>query len=149
MQSGISLSIGACNAGNMPSGARALGCRITADRRRVTVLVPVAKGAALLADIRARGAIAAVFSQPSTHRTLQLKGVDAMIEPITDDDHRIAAQYRAAFVHELDLLGYDPRMISAMLDPGQDGFVAVSFTPDAAFSQTPGPNAGAPLGARP
>jgi hypothetical protein len=44
------------------------------------------KAGKLLECLRANGAIAAVFSRPSTHQTLQLKGVDAAVGPLAHGD---------------------------------------------------------------
>lgn len=145
MQGGVSISVGSCDAANMPSLSRALGCRVTADRRRVTVLVAGTHAAALLTDVRATGAIAVVFSQPSTHRTMQLKGRDARIAPPQDGDLQLADAYRDGFVAELEGLGYDPRLVRTFLSCAANDLVALEFSPDAAFSQTPGPHAGQPL----
>jgi len=43
--------------------------------------VSTARAESLLQCLRTSGAIAAVFSRPSTHQTLQLKGVDAAVTP--------------------------------------------------------------------
>jgi hypothetical protein len=43
-------------------------------------------------------------------------------------------------------LGYTAAFGRALLDFDAADLVAVAFTPKTAFRQTPGPNAGAPLG---
>ena len=50
--------------------------------------------------------IAVVFSQPSTHRTIQLKGSDARIVRATRADRGIAQQHLHAWVQDLHLIGY-------------------------------------------
>lgn len=105
--------------------------------------------AAVLDDIRRTGAIAAVFSRPSTHETLQLKGVDARIVPAEPGDDALARRYVDAFVAELVPYGYPEAVIRAFLTCPPEDLVAVQFTPVAAFSQTPGPQAGEPLGHAP
>ena len=102
----------------------------------------------LLADVRRSGAVAAVFSKPSTHRTLQLKGRDAAILDADADDLLAVARYRDAFVAETSALGHPAHLIGAMFDCPDKDIVAISFTPDAAFSQTPGPQAGQALQAQ-
>jgi hypothetical protein len=148
IRTGVSVSVGAYSQGKIPSQARATGCRVSSDRRRVSLFLSATQAADLLTDIRSNGAIAVVFSQPSSHRTVQLKGNDAIVGDLADDDYRIVDSYRDAFVQELEPLGFDPVMIRAMLACPPADLVAVSFTPAAAFSQTPGPNAGEPLKAR-
>jgi hypothetical protein len=143
---GVSISVGACNAERLPSLTRAIGCRIADDRSRVTVFVIVAQSREVLDDVRANGRIAVVFSEPHTHRTVQLKGEDAVAEGLIDGDRARIERYRDAFTAELGALGYSPLFTRTLLDCSGGEVVAVSFTPAAAFSQTPGPKAGAPLG---
>jgi len=142
---GISMTAASRGADNAPQLGRAVGCRVSADRARVTVLVPADQNPELVEALRASRAVAVVFSQPSTHRTIQLKGIDAVVEPAAPDDRERAARWSAAFVAELAALGYDARMVDAFLWCDPAGLVAVSFSPCAAFQQTPGPGAGAPL----
>jgi hypothetical protein len=146
MQGGISLNIGSCGADLRPSVARAVGCRIAQDRRTVRILVSKVQAAPVLGHVRAAGALAAVFSEPATLRTVQLKGVDASVEPASAEDLAIAAAYRQAFISHLEPLGYAPALIGALLACPDADIVAVRFTPSAAFSQTPGPDAGRALG---
>jgi len=145
MQRGISLNLGSCGPGLQPSVARAVGCRISADRRTVRMLVSATQAAALIADVGQGGALAAVFSEPSTHRTLQLKGHDPVVETATAGDLAAVARYRDGFVEELRPLGYPPALILALLACPDSDIVALCFTPCAAFSQTPGPDAGCAL----
>ena len=99
----------------------------------------------LLQDIGATGAVAVVFSQPSTHRTIQLKGTDAIVEPLEAGDRDIMARQASAFAADIALLGYPFAIAHALLASEPSELVAISFTPSAAFIQTPGPRAGAPL----
>ena len=125
--------------------ARCTGCRIAPDRRTVTLILAATPGAALLDDVRRSGLIAAVFSQPSTHYTLQLKGTDARIVPLEPGDVELVQRYVDAFVAELTPFGYPEPFVRAFLGSMPDDLAAVHFTISAAFSQTPGPQAGAPL----
>lgn len=130
---------------NVPTLVRGLGCRLSRDRRQVTILLRASQSSCLLADLRANGSIAVVFSEPSTHRTLQLKGSGASVGPLQRGDVGLLARYRDAMVAEICPLGYAEALIRAMLACPVDDAVAVTFRPAQAFSQTPGPGAGRPL----
>ena len=145
MQGGVSICASACSPEREPSVARAVGCRVAPDRTRVSILLSASQSADLLANVRATGAIAVVFSEPPTHRTVQLKGSDAVVEAAAALDGETAGIYRARFAGVLSQLGYARELIYALLACADDDLVAVSFTPNAAFSQTPGPNAGQAL----
>jgi hypothetical protein len=143
---GISMTAASSGPGNLPRVGRALGCRLSSERSRVTVLLAAGQCPELIAALRASCAIAVVFSQPSTHRTIQVKGTDAALEPLQADDAALVQRWTDGFVNELAALGYSEALVRAFLwcDPAE--LVAVGFTPRAAFQQTPGPRAGLPLG---
>jgi hypothetical protein len=145
VQTGVSINAGSRGTGNVPALARANGCRVAEDRRTVTVLLAASKAAALLDAVRATGAIAVVFSEPPTHRTIQLKGTDAVVGAASGEDRAFSQRYVDTFVAVLAGLGYSEPVFRALLWADPDDLVAVTFSPSAAFDQTPGPRAGAPL----
>ncbi|WP_151634720.1 hypothetical protein [Noviherbaspirillum aerium] len=148
LQSGVSLSVGACDNQRMPTLARATGCRLSPDRRQVTIFISATQGAPVLRCVRENGAITVVFSRPSTHRTVQIKGKDAVVGGLLAGDLDIVERYRSSFARELDPLGFDEILIRTLLAAPPADLVAVTFTPLEAYSQTPGPNAGEPLKAQ-
>jgi hypothetical protein len=126
--------------------ARAYGCKISKNRRRVHVFLATARSQAVLRDLRAGGPIAVVFCLPSTHKTVQVKAPCAQIVPVEPADRRILRAYRDAFFAEIHSLGYDERFSRALASGAIDEeAVAVTFEPVAAFEQTPGPEAGKQL----
>ncbi len=148
IQTGVAISLASSAPGQPPNCTRALGCRLTAGGQ-VVLFLPAAQAAGVLADIRQNHRVAAVFALPSSHRTVQLKGEDARVLPFDPADHAIVARHLETFVAELAHLGIPEAIIRTVYGcPGSD-LVAVAFTPCAAFSQTPGPRAGQPLGAAP
>lgn len=145
MTSGVSINVAARDAHNIPTLTRALGCRVSADRRTVTVFVAVPDAARLLDNLRINGAIAVVFSQPSTHHTIQLKGADARVVERQPDDAVVFENFAAALAADLAHYGWLESYVRTMLSHDDENIVALAFTPNAAFNQTPGPAAGAPL----
>jgi hypothetical protein len=144
---GVGVSAATCRPGALPNIARATGCRISPDRRVVTLLFAATPGAALLDDIRRTAAIAVVFTQPSTHRTVQLKGNDARIVPLEAGDLERVERYVRAFAADVAPFGFSEPYMRALLACLPDDLVGVQFTIAAAFSQTPGPHAGERLSA--
>ncbi len=143
IQQGVSVIVGARNRDNAPTLVRGIGCRVAPDRTRVTVFLVASQATELLADLRDNGAIAVVFCQPSTHRTIQLKGTDASVVPIEDGDHERMAAQSAALAADIVSVGYRPQPVRTLLAYAPEDVAAIAFTPSAAFQQTPGPNAGA------
>jgi hypothetical protein len=142
VQGGVAITAASGDAHGHPSLSKAVGCSVTADGRRITVLLRRSQAGALLDDIRRSGAIAVVFSQPSTHHTLQIKATDAVAHEPETVDAGALARYVEAFHREIAPLGYTPEWTRAVLGHTPADLVAVSFTPQALFSQTPGPRAG-------
>lgn len=145
IQGAVGISIAACDRNNIPTLVRAIGCRVSSDRQRVTIFVSASQSAQLLKCIRDNSSVAVVFSEPSTHRTVQLKGADAVVSNLQEDEWEQVLAYRDAFVRELEPLGFHASMISALLTHPSADIVALRFTPSEAYSQTPGPKAGTPL----
>ena len=63
------------------------------------------------------------------HRTIQLKGADARVEPADDDDASIVARYADAFAAEVCPLGYTEQMMRALVWAPDGDFAAVTFSP--------------------
>lgn len=145
MQGGVSVIVASRNPSLVSDVVRGCGCRVSRDRRRITVLVEPSRSSELLEDIRLTGTIAVVFSQPSTHRTIQLKGTDAEITAVTAADRRIAERHLGAWVQELVSIGYTADFAAAVRGRTELGLAAIAFTPTSAFEQTPGPAAGTHL----
>ncbi|MBP1771905.1 MAG: hypothetical protein H6P99_1068 [Holophagaceae bacterium] len=144
MTGGLSINTGSGSAEGLPSQCRAFGVRVD-PTGRVTVFLAGAQAADLLRDAARSRALAVVFSDPPTHRTIQLKGRDARVEPLRPGDLAEVRAYREAFTRRLVPLGFTAPLVLALLDCPDDDLMALTFTPEAAFDQTPGAHAGAPL----
>ena len=142
---GISITAASRDDHNVPRIGRCLGCRVTADRGKVTVLIASEQYRAFFDALAGSRTIAVVFSYPSTHQTLQLKGTDAEAGALAPGDPELAALHVGNFVNELAALGYNRDMVETTHWCDASELRAVTFTPSAAFEQTPGPGAGAPL----
>lgn len=140
----VSVIAASCDAQLHPHLMRALGCRLSQDRRQVTVLLPLQRAAQVLDDLRANGRIAVVFSEPTTNLSLQLKGDDAQVLPVDEADCALAATHLERFTVEIGELGFQPLVAQTVLD-AEDGIAAVRFTVSEVYEQTPGTRAGARL----
>src|SRR5262249_18363406 len=79
--SGIYINASSTAGDSVPVIGRAAGCRVSSDRRTITLLFTAACATELLDGIRKTGQIAVVFCQPGSHQTIQLKGTDAAVVP--------------------------------------------------------------------
>lgn len=143
----VSIIVASRDARLHPHLVRAIGCRLSDDRCRVTLLLPGRSAHQVLEDLRDIPTVAAVFTEPSTNRSLQLKGRDTTLERVGDAaDLRLAERYRLGFIEELGRLGFGPQVGHGIL-AHEDDLFAIGFMIEAAFDQTPGPAAGRPLAA--
>lgn len=140
MQQGVSILIATRDGSNRPCVCRASGCRVR-DDGRVLVFLDENRGRRVLGAVAATNSVAVVFSEPPTHRTIQVKGTDATV--VTVEDHvAVTDAYAIAFADMLTDLGYSARMATALVKLEPTRTRAVLFTPTSVFDQTPGPGAG-------
>ncbi|MCP8689320.1 hypothetical protein [Marinobacterium sedimentorum] len=145
LTSQLSIQVAACSDAGEPTLARALGARMSADGHRLALMVPVSQARELLTCIAANGHIAAVFNEPETHRTVQLKGNDARIEAISAADAAALGPYVERLARRLQHYQVPEAFSRAFYAADPADLVAVSFSPSAVYGQTPGPHAGEPL----
>jgi hypothetical protein len=140
----VAVSIASRSEHCIPSVTRALGYRIGADGHEFAIYVP-RQAERVLADLRTTAQAAVVFTEPSTHGSVQVKGNDARITPLEEGDWPVISAYADDLVAEICPLGYAEPLIRKMVECTPQQVLAVRFTPTAAFGQTPGPRAGVAL----
>jgi hypothetical protein len=86
-----------------------------------------------------------VFSEPASHRAVQVKAARAVLRDATAQDEPVLACYLASMEHEIQRVGHPPAVTRAMLAHRIEDLVAITFEPQQAFNQTPGAKAGAVL----
>jgi len=142
LQQGLAINIGTRNARLEPHAAYAPAARVEPDGTHVVVFVPVIGAAAVLADLSANGQAAIVFARPEDDRACQVKGVFVSAAEARDDDQPFVLAQWHGFLRQLEIIG----------TPGESTrtwitwpCVAIRLRVTALYSQTPGPDAGAPL----
>jgi hypothetical protein len=142
---GISTRVAACTPEGRPEISRALAAQVLADGR-IEILLPRDVGDRVLAAVRATAQVAVVTAVPLTHRTLHLKGRDAVVTPATPEHEAPLLRCREAFLAQITPLGFSRGQLMALwygieladLD-------CVRFSISGAWDQTPGPGAGQPV----
>lgn len=138
----VSMHVAALDSGCFPVAVSGLGCAVSADRRQITLYLPKNGSEALVEGVQLHRQLAVVFSQPGSHRTLQIKGRLLEVRAMRPDEAGHLAQYREGFVEELLPLGFSAEFCAAYLSPGEGEVVALVCAPEQLFDQTPGPRAG-------
>lgn len=145
IDSGVSAIVASRDTAHRTSLMRAVGASIAPDGSRISVYLNRSASAQLLTDLRSSGQIAVVFSEPSSHRTVQVKAGGVELREATSADRPLLQRYLQAMEKQLERIGFGPRYTRAMLSHSPDDVVVVTFRPEQAFDQTPGPRAGASL----
>lgn len=123
-------------------GTRVTAAVVDADREHLVLYVPKVASARVLADLQANGEAAVVFARPEDDRACQVKGrYVAHRAARAAERPAVEAQWHG-FMRQLETVGM----------PGESSrrwivwpCVAIRIRIGAIFSQTPGPDAGAPL----
>jgi hypothetical protein len=141
VQGGVAVGVGTRDDELRPSYTRAWGPGVSEDGRRLALCVIAGWGSTTRENIEGNGAIAAVFNPPTAGRALQLKGVvlDSG-EPAVGQLER-AERHFGVFADEAEQVGAS-RDNARRLFVSAD-FLAVTFSIDEVFDQTPGQRAGA------
>ena len=143
-ESGISIVLASVTRERRPVPALGLGCSVGEDG---LVRVTLSRTAWLpfLDAVAAGGRIAATFTRPQTHRSIQLKAPGGSVESIGPADADTARGQSDVFARELIDVGYSASFAAGYVLAGPGDLCVVAFRPDSAFVQTPGPGAGAAL----
>lgn len=144
----VAIDVASCSADLRPSSARGFAARASHDRQRLTVYVRRAEATQLMQDLLAQDRIAVVFCLPETEAAIQIKGRHVTLSGAQAEDTRVIDGYRHAFVEGIVKLGYDRGFGMTYMAAEAGQMLAVSFTPEVVFEQTPGPLAGRPLPAQ-
>ncbi len=147
IQAGQSITVAAANAHLRPSVAKAVACRVGAAGDELRLVLVRSRAAALLQDIAASWRLAVMVSQPSTHRSLQLKGRVLAIEPVAADELPDIQRQMDHFASDLRLIGHVAQFAPTFLAFDRDDLLGIRVSVESGFHQTPGPGAGRRLDA--
>jgi hypothetical protein len=132
------------DASNRPSEHTVFGVKAGADRRHLTVLVPLQVSEDLAENLANGGRVAATFGIAS-NECYQLKGRAVDVHPARDDERPILEATMGRIIEEQIQTGAPPDMVGAMKMMKLWPAISVTIEVDRAFVQTPGPEAGRDL----
>jgi Pyridoxamine 5'-phosphate oxidase len=142
LEQGLGIHLGTRNGQLEPTAAHVPAVLVDADRVHLTVFVPRVAAGRVLADLESNGQAAVVFGRPEDDRSCQVKGTFVSARDATDAERHVVERQWRGFMAQLELIGL----------PGEADrqwaiwpCVALRIRVRSLFSQTPGPDAGAPL----
>ena len=130
LQGGVSIKVD-CGDGDLPSLSRALGCRVSNDRRTVVIFFSAESSPSLFAQLRDHGAISVALMVPAFHQTIHLKGRDVRFAAVASGDPARIEMCRKAFVSEMVEMGHREEFARSFAPEARSDVVAMSFTPTA------------------
>jgi hypothetical protein len=146
LETRASLVLSAASESLVPELCLAGACLASQDRRRLRVVFDRRSAGPLLALLPGSGLVALAGSQLITMRTVQVKGSGASIEPLPTAERHLVAESVARMRIEFEKIGFHHPYAVTLLDYDPAELCCVAFTPTAVFDQTPGPQAGQPIG---
>jgi hypothetical protein len=137
---GVAVGVATRDDDMRPEFARGWGPEASTDGRSLRVCLTAPEGSRMRANLKRNGAVAVGFSPPTIARAIQVKGVAMRVgEPEAADLERVERHVRS-FVAEAERIGAPAELSQRMFV--REGLVAVQFSIDEVFDQTPGPTAG-------
>jgi len=138
----LSVNVATSDRDGRPLVARAVAARVAPDGERLTVLIDGRANAALVAAVAGTGRLAVVFTEPSTHRSIQIKDDAASVAAPTVEEAALPGPYIDGFIAELAGMGFTEAFVRAVMEFDPADLVALHLDLAAVFDQTPGPKAG-------
>jgi hypothetical protein len=140
IRGGVAVGVATRDDDLRPEFGRGWGPEVSADGRSLRLCVSAPEGSRMRANLEFNGAVAVGFSPPTIARAVQVKGVATLVgEPQAGDLARVERHVRS-FVAEAERVGAPPELSKRMFVG--TGLVAIGFSIDEVFDQTPGPMAG-------
>lgn len=143
LEQGLSIHVGTRNDSLMPSGARAAAAVVEAAGDHLVVFVADVAIARLLEDIRRNGQLAVDFGRPEDDRACQVKGIVVDIRAAEAQERETVLEQWHGFLAQLEKIGI-PRQMARGWAHWPATAIRIKVT--AVFEQTPGPQAGTPIG---
>lgn len=138
---GLAAQVGSADSAGRPQMAPAWGPRTNADGT-MSVFLDTARAGKTLANFALNRHLAVILADPISYRSIQVKGEWLGASRPSDSDIEAVQRHREAFASNLALVGDNPEAIRNLW---MEDVTRIDFSVTAAFDQTPGPSAGAPL----
>ena len=138
---GVACQIATADVEGKPQSGWAWGPRVNADGS-LTLFLETKRAGKRLANLAMNPKIAVIFGDPITYRSVQLKGAWLSTSGATEEDQGWVKRHRDLFASNAVLIGEGPEALRNMY---MADLIRIDMRVDAAFDQTPGPEAGKPL----
>lgn len=142
LEGGMSILVGSSDNGNLPTCCRGIAIRASADLTTLTVFVPVATSRDVIANVAMTRRAAVVSSHPTSHVSIQFKGIAKGVRLAPDEDAGFLRERLESWADSIAVVGL-PRRITRRI--AHWPAFAIDISIDEIYEQTPGPKAGASI----
>ena len=142
---GALIRLASATATGVPDLCFGLACFVDPARQRLRVAFDERQAGAVLQLAVQGGRAALVFSDPVSHRTVQIKTRDARLGGVAGSELAEIARRVSLANRRLDLIGFGDPFASTLNGYEPERLVFLHCSIHALFDQTPGPNAGKAL----
>jgi hypothetical protein len=142
VESGVATVVGTVDGDGHPHIVFGWGSRCRGGSS-IEVFVEEARSNRTMANIADNGRIALTLASPVSYRSIQFKGFVDESSAATPGDEPWIQKHRDAFIVELLLIGDPPEAARNL--PMSGPLIRLRFDAQAAYDQTPGPEAGRQL----
>lgn len=146
---GALVRLASASAQGVPDLCFGLACFVEPGRQRLRVAFDGRQADHALQLARHSGRAALVFSDPGSHRTVQIKTGDARLTGVPGADHAEIARRVVLANQLLARIGFGDPFACTLNSYEPEHLVFLHCGIHALFDQTPGPNAGKPLAGAP
>lgn len=142
LEEGLGIHLGTRDDRLEPNGVRANAVKVDADGTHVVVYVPEVAAPRVVPDLEANGQLALSLARPTDDRACQVKGVFVGVRPAADEERGFVEAQWQRFFDNLTHIGITRATTAGWIAWPS---VAIRVRVTAVFTQTPGPDAGAPI----
>jgi hypothetical protein len=129
-----------------PLIARALAIAIVENGSIARIYANASCAPTFISQLGEGTQIAIAVEQPSTHRSVQLKGSVKAINALERDALIYCQAYRARFANSVEPYGFTQQMSHIFIPDPDHSAIAIDMAIAQVFEQSPGPDAGNRLG---
>ncbi len=148
LESGVSVVVGTRDAELVPEITRAWGLLVSADRKSISLCVPLATSQKTLDNLTNSRQVTVCCCLPTSYKTAQLKGQCVEKTDPSRADLLAVERHREAFGRMNELVGFRRQRTEIFWQKeieSSQALVKLHLVPEQIFDQTPGPDAGSAL----
>ncbi|MEO3865881.1 hypothetical protein [Rheinheimera fenheensis] len=146
LSSHVSLHLSCVTSSLRTSIVRCVGARVDNVKQKISLLIPGSQAREIIEHIGRKTAVAVVFTDPETYRSIQIKSNNATIETSVASDVQLHQDYIKKFTERLRVYNIPPSYVHTLCYCQSADLQVITLSPQQLYDQSPGRLAGTLLG---